>query len=123
MGWATLKEITMRERWVIGMKVVCLVICLAFAFRGHPPVSAQDGLESAYTGRGATVEDAIQDHDISQVKADEKNDRELIAAQSVTLVAQGQQISSLNEDVRFGGGILSLIMTGSIVVSLKKKAV
>ncbi len=110
-----------RERMGTGLRLLAFLLMVGLSILGYPPARAQEGMAAANTGRGATVEDALQDRDIAQSKADVIALRDIIRAQQIELIAQGKDIAGIEAELRMALGFLALLQGGGIYLSMKKK--
>jgi len=110
-----------RERITKVLCWVSLAVCFGLAFWGRPPALGQTGLESANTGRGATVEDALQDQSISEMKARLEEQRLTIQSLDTQAREQGERLAVIENELKGGGAILGILNAWGLVLSNKRK--
>ena len=110
-----------RERIGLGIKTVTLAICCYMLLHGRPPAAGQEINLSPLTGRGQTVEDAIQDHDISDIKGEQKAMRDASTLHSQQIEDIGKELAGIEMEFKMLGGILVLLNGGNLLVSFRKR--
>lgn len=118
-----LSELSMRDRWVLGIRVICLLLCLGWLTAGHPPAGAQIDrqMPAAPTPVVQAVEDAYQDRDIHQLQLDILKQQKSIDDLTKIVEDQGRDIVGWRAQVNQLLWFISVALTGGVGIQLVRK--
>ncbi len=113
---------TFSERCSVAIKVIVFAVCLSVVFSGkHPPMFAQKA--SYPVVPILTVEDAVQDHDITELNKHIEATDARVHENTVATQTNSSMIAGMQGEERIIGGILATLMGISITLNVRKKTV